>query len=202
MFERRLYYHIDWALLAAILALCALGVVMIDATTADPTARGNSQFVVTQLYAIAIGLGAMVFMLALDYRAFTDKSHLIYLALLGTLLYVLFLGSSRMGARRWIELGPLNLQPSEFAKVGVALVLAKFFGENRGTPGWTDLAIAGALTCVPLALIARQPDLGTAVILVPVLLAVAFLAGMQMRALGVVGLCLLLAAPVVWQFAL
>jgi len=202
MFERRLYYHIDWALLAAILALCALGVVMIDATTADPTARGNSQFVVTQLYAIAIGLGAMVFMLALDYRAFTDKSHLIYVALLGTLLYVLFLGSSRMGARRWIELGPLNLQPSEFAKVGVALVLAKFFGENRGTPGWTDLAIAGALTCVPLALIARQPDLGTAVILVPVLLAVAFLAGMQMRAFGVVALCLLLAAPIAWQFAL
>jgi rod shape determining protein RodA len=202
MFERRLYYHIDWALLAAILALCALGVVMIDATTADPTARGNSQFVVTQLYAIGIGLGAMVFMLALDYRAFTDKSHLIYVALLGTLLYVLFLGSSRMGARRWIELGPFNLQPSEFAKVGVALVLAKFFGENRGTPGWADLAIAGGLTCVPLALIARQPDLGTAVILVPVLLAVAFLAGMQMRAFGVVALCLVLAAPVAWQFAL
>jgi rod shape determining protein RodA len=81
-------------------------------------------------------------------------------------------------------------------------VLAKFFGENRGTPGWTDLAIAGALTCVPLALIARQPDLGTAVILVPVLLSVAFLAGMRMRALGVISLCLLLAAPVVWQFAL
>jgi rod shape determining protein RodA len=201
MFERRLYYYIDWALLAAVLALCALGVVMIDATTADPT-RGNSQLVVTQLYAIVIGLGAMVFMLALDYRTFTDKSHLIYIALLGVLVYVLFLGSARMGARRWIDLGPVNLQPSEFAKVGVALVLAKFFGENRGTPGWIDLAIAGGLTCVPLALIARQPDLGTAVILVPVLLAVAFLAGMRMRALGVVGLCLLLAAPVVWQFAL
>jgi rod shape determining protein RodA len=200
MFEHRLYYHIDWALLGAVLALCALGVVMIDATT-EP-ARGNSQFVVTQLYAIVIGLGAMVFMLALDYRTFTDKSHLIYIALLGTLLYVLFLGSARMGARRWIELGPFNLQPSEFAKVGVALVLAKFFGENRGTPGWIDLVIAGGLTCVPLALIARQPDLGTAVILVPVLLAVAFLAGMQMRALGVVSLCLLLAAPIAWQFAL
>jgi rod shape determining protein RodA len=201
MFERRLYYYIDWALLAAVLALCALGVVMIDATTADPT-RASSPLVVTQLYAIVIGLGALVFTLVLDYRTFTDKSHLIYIVLLGVLVYVLFLGSSRMGARRWIDLGPVNLQPSEFAKVGVALVLAKFFGENRGTPGWIDLAIAGGLTCVPLALIARQPDLGTAVILVPVLLAVAFLAGMQMRALGVLGLCLLLAAPVIWQFAL
>ena len=51
-----------------------------------------------------------------------------------------------MGARRWIPLGVFNLQPSEFAKVGVALVLAKFFGENRGAPAWTDLAIGGALT--------------------------------------------------------
>ena len=53
MFERRLYYHIDWALVAAILALCAIGVVMIDATTADPT-RGNSPFVVTQLTVLTL----------------------------------------------------------------------------------------------------------------------------------------------------
>ena len=201
MFERRLYYHIDWALVIAMLALCGLGVAMIYSTTADPT-RGTSHLYVTQLYAIAIGLGAMVFMLALDYRTFTDKSHLIYLALLGVLLYVFFFGDVQMGARRWISLGPLNIQPSEFAKIGVALVLAKFFGENRGAPGWVDLAIAAALTGIPVLLIAKQPDLGTAVILVPVLIAVAFLAGMQMRVLGVLGLCLLLAAPIVWRFGL
>ena len=51
-----------------------------------------------------------------------------------------------MGARRWIGVGGFNLQPSEFAKVGVALVLAKFFGENRGAPTLTDLAIGGVLT--------------------------------------------------------
>ena len=62
------------------------------------------------------------------------------------LLYVLFFGTVQMGARRWIPLGAFNLQPSEFAKIGVALVLAKFFGENRGAPAWTDLAIAGGLT--------------------------------------------------------
>jgi rod shape determining protein RodA len=201
MFERRLYYHIDWALLLAILVLCGLGVVMIYSTTSDPT-RAASHMYQTQLYAIVIGLVAMVMTLSLDYRAFTDKSHLIYVAMLALLVYVLFFGAVMMGARRWIPLKVVNLQPSEFAKICVALVLAKFFGENRGTPGWTDLAIAGALTCVPLALIARQPDLGTAVILVPVLLAVAFLAGMQMRAFGVVALCLLLAAPIAWQFAL
>src|SRR5438093_4503601 len=133
MFERRLYYHIDWALVLAILALCGLGVAMIYSTTSDPT-RGVSHMHITQMYAIVLGGLAMVVMLALDYRTFLDKSHLIYIGLLGLLLYVMFLGTVQMGARRWIPLGVFNLQPSEFAKIGVALVLAKFYGENRGSP--------------------------------------------------------------------
>jgi len=201
VFERRLYYHIDWALVVALLALCALGVAMIFSTTADPT-RAMSRMYVTQLYAIVLGLGALVFMLTLDYRTFTDKSHIIYIGLLALLIYVLFLGNVQMGARRWIGLRGFNLQPSEFAKVGVALVLAKFFGENRGMPAWTDLAIGGVLTLIPFALIAKEPDLGTAVTLLPVFLAVAYLAGMKMRILGVLFLALLLVAPVAWKFAL
>jgi len=201
MFERRLYYHIDWALVIAALALCTLGVVMIYSTTYDPT-RGTSRMYITQLYAIVLGLGAGVFMLMIDYRAFTDKSHLIYGGICILLLYVLLFGMVQMGARRWIPLRVFNLQPSEFAKVAVALVLAKFFGENRGEPTWTDLGIGAALTVVPLALIAKEPDLGTAVTLLPVFLAVAYLAGMRMRVLGLMFLCLLLAAPVAWKFAL
>jgi rod shape determining protein RodA len=201
MFERRLYLYIDWALIAAIVALCAIGVAMIFSTTSDPT-RGNSHLYITQIYAIVLGFGAMVCTLSLDYRTFTDKSHLLYIGLLAILLYVLFLGTVQMGARRWIPLGGFNLQPSEFAKVGVALVLAKYFGENRGVPTWTDLAVAGGLTCLPLALIAREPDLGTAVTLLPVFLAIAYLAGMRMRILGYMALGLVLIAPVAWKFAL
>jgi rod shape determining protein RodA len=201
MFERRLYFHIDWALLVAVLSLCGIGVAMIYSTTSDPT-RGASHMHVTQLYAIALGLLAMVLTLTIDYRALTDKSHLIYLALLALLLYVMFFGSVQMGARRWIPLKVFNLQPSEFAKVGVALVLAKFFGENRGAPSWTDVAVAGGLTLLPCALIAKEPDLGTAATLIPVFLAVAYLAGMRMRILALIGLCFVLAAPVAWKFAL
>jgi rod shape determining protein RodA len=201
VFERRLYFHIDWALLTAILALCALGVVMIYSTTSDPT-RGTSHMYVTQLYAIGLGLIVMVVMLTLDYRTLSDKSHLIYLALCGLLVYVMLFGMVQMGARRWIPLRVFNLQPSEFAKIGVALVLAKFFGEQRGTPQLTDLAIAGGLTLIPLALIAKEPDLGTAITLLPVFLAVAYLGGMRMRILGILCLCAVLAAPVAWKFAL
>jgi rod shape determining protein RodA len=201
MFERRLYHHIDWALVIAVLALCAFGVATIYSATFDPT-RGASHRSVVQIYAIVLGLLAMLVMLTIDYRAFTDKSHLIYIAILAVLVYVLVFGHEGKGARRWIPLGSFSLQPSEFAKISVALVLAKFFGENRGAPQWTDLAIGGALAALPFALIAKEPDLGTAVTLLPIFLAVAYLAGMQMRILGVMLLAFVLAAPVAWKFAL
>ena len=201
MFERRLYHYFDWALLVAILSLCALGVIMIFSTTSDPT-RGTSHMYVTQLYAIALGLGAMAVTMTVDYRTLSDKSHVTYLALCALLVYVMLFGTAQMGARRWIPLGLFNLQPSEFAKVGVALVLAKFFGEQRGAPGAAELAIAGGLTLIPVALIAREPDLGTAVTLLPIFLAVAYVAGMRMRMLGIMCLCAVLAAPVAWKFGL
>ena len=202
MFERRLYYHVDWVLIGAILVLCALGVAMIISTTADPT-RGNSGLYLTQLSAIALGLIAMAVMISLDYRSLADRSHLLYLAMLGVLVSVLFLGEVQMGARRWLSFGPLNLQPSEFARIALALVLAKFFGDHRGgRPGWREFGIAAALTFAPAFLIARQPDLGTAATLVPALAAVTYLAGMRMRIFAIISLCFVLAAPFAWVYAL
>lgn len=203
MFERRLYYHIDWLMIAAVLALCGIGVAMIYSTTGDPTRGSNSHLYVTQLYAIILGFIAMLVCLAVDYRSLTDKSHLIYLGLLVVLGYVLLFGSAMMGARRWIPLGIFNVQPSEFAKVGVALVLAKFFGENRRSePSASDLLIGGALMAVPLALIAKEPDLGTAATLLPIFLAIAYVAGMRMRILAVLLAVAIVAAPIGWRFAL
>src|SRR5580765_7538809 len=199
MFERRLYHHIDWALVAAIFALCAIGVVMIYSTTSDPT-RGSSHLWVTQLYAIGLGIIAMLVALSLDYRTFTDKSHFIYIGIVVVLVYVLFFGMVQMGARRWFPLRGFNLQPSEFAKIAVALVLAKFLGDNRGAPTPGDLAIGGLLTAIPVLLIVKEPDLGTAVTLLPVFIAVTYLAGMRMRILGVLALIGLLMAPIAWKF--
>jgi rod shape determining protein RodA len=118
-------------------------------------------------------------------------------------MYVLFFGAVRGGSRRWIDFGVVNLQPSEFAKAALALVLAKFFGESRrGAITREDLAIAAAITAVPLILIARQPDLGTAVTLIPVVFAIAYVAGMSMRIVGILALVGVLVAPVAWKFAL
>jgi rod shape determining protein RodA len=198
MLERRLYYHIDWAMLVGILALCAIGLAQIFSATG-----GFTRIYYTQIYGIVLGIVAMAICLTIDYRSLADKSHWIYLGILLLLMYVLFFGAVRGGSRRWIDLGVFNLQPSEFAKAALALVLAKFFGESRrGAITREDLAIAGALTAVPLILVARQPDLGTAVTLVPVGFAIAYVAGMPMRIVGILALAAVLVAPVAWKFAL
>ena len=190
MFERRLYYHVDWAMLGAILALCLIGVVQIYSAT------GGSSLYVTQLYGIAIGFVALVVCLTVDYRSLADKSHFIYLGVIALLVFVLFFGEVRGGSRRWIDFGALNLQPSEFAKAAVALALAKYFGESRrGSVVPSDLLVAGAITAVPFLVIYQQPDLGTAATLLPVLFIVAFAAGMPMRVFGVLALVAVLAAP-------
>ena len=199
MFERRLYFHLDWALIGALMTLCAMGVLMIYSAGQST----NSRLYQAQLSALGLGLMAFLVALSIDYRRLADRSHLIYLALLGLLVYVLLFGVVRGGARRWIPLGFFNLQPSEFARLAVALVLAKFFGESRrGNPTLPDLLIAGGLTLVPLVLIARQPDLGTAVTILPVFVAIVFVAGLPMRILGVFAVVALLAAPIAWKFAL
>ena len=198
MFERRLYHHIDWSMVVALLALCVLGLVMIYSASGGPT-----RVYTTQIYGILLGLVAFGLCLSIDYRTLADKSHWIYLGVLVLLGYVLLFGAVRGGSRRWIDLGVFNLQPSEFVKAALALMLAKHFGEGRrGVATRADLLIAGGITLVPLLMIAQQPDLGTAVTLVPVFLAVAYLAGMPLRIFGVLALAAVLMAPIAWRFAL
>jgi rod shape determining protein RodA len=205
VFERRLYFHFDWLMLAAILAITGIGIAMIYSTTYVTLPDGGhaGPQVRTQIYALAIGLVAFLVFLALDYRLLAEHSLALYGGLCALLLFVLIKGSTQMGAQRWIPIGPFNLQPSEFGRVVVALLLAMFFGENRrGARNSGDLLIGGLFTAIPLVLIAKQPDLGTAVTLIPVFFGIAYLAGLRMRLLAALALAAVLVAPVAWKFAL
>lgn len=203
MFERRLYLHIDWLLLAAVLVLAGIGLVMIYSTTYDVVnGRIGAEFY-KQLYALLLGVVVLAVCLTLDYRTLAEHSLVIYVGIALMLLYVLLFGFAAGGARRWIDLGPMNLQPSEFAKVALALVVATFFSENRrGAGNWYDLAVASVFLLVLAGLIARQPDLGTAVTLVPIFLGVAFVAGMRMKVVAALVALAIVAAPAAWAFAL
>jgi rod shape determining protein RodA len=203
MIERRLYLHVDWALAVAVYLLCIIGVIMVFSASPEVTRPGATPLYATQLAALVLGTLALLVCAGIDYRSLADRSHLIYGGLILLLLYVLVFGVVRGGGRRWIPLPWFNLQPSEFMKLGLALVLARLFGESRRkTPTGHDLAVAAVLTAVPLVLIARQPDLGTAATLVPILIGIAFVAGIRLKVAGALLALAIVASPVVWNYAL
>jgi len=203
MIDRRFLPHIDWVLIGALLTLSAIGLAMIYSATYDPiTDRGGPQLF-RQMWALAIGVVAFVVCLIVDYRVFALHVALIYGGLLVLLVYVLLFGVDAGGARRWIDVGPFNLQPSEFGKMVVALVLAVFYGGlRRGGLRLNDWAIGVAMVAVPFILIAREPDLGTAVTLLPVCLAIMIFAGLRLKVLATLVIIVVLLAPVAWTYAL
>src|SRR5918999_434971 len=206
MFERRLYFHIDWLLLGAVLLLAAIGTAMIYSTTSvrlpDGGAVAGREFW-TQLYAIGLGCIALLVFLTIDYRALAEHSLLLYGGLIAALLFVLFAGDSAGGAQRWIALGPFKLQPSEFGRITLALILAMYFGENRrGARNTSDLVIGGIFALVPFLMIANQPDLGTAATLIPVYLGIAYLAGLRLKFLAIAALAAIVLAPIAWSYGL
>jgi len=201
--DRRLLPHVDVPLLAALLALTLIGVATIYSVTWDRMAGQPGHEFWMQVYALPVGFAALVLCLAVDYRTLAQRSLLIYGALVLALLYVTFFGAVRGGARRWISFGPVNLQPSEFGRIGLALLLAMFFGDSRRTARSTlELVFSGALVAVPCYLIMRQPDLGTAATLLPVYLGAIYLAGLRLRWLGTAALVFTLLSPVIWYYGL
>jgi rod shape determining protein RodA len=203
MFERRLIFHVDWLLLGALLVLTGIGIAMIYSTTYVVVGDHAGPQVRTQTYALILGLIALFVCLVIDYRFLAENSLVLFGGLIALLLFVLFKGSTQFNATRWIEIGRFNLQPSEFGRMVLALILATYFGENRrGARNVGDLVVGGLFTAVPVLLIAKQPDLGTAVTLIPVYFGITYLAGMRLRLLGVVALIAVLMAPLAWQFAL
>ena len=203
MLERRLYRHIDWLLVGALALLCAVGVTMIYSTTYDPLTGAAGPLVSTQLWALGLGLVAFVIMLSVDYRWFSDSWVVIFVGLVALVGYAMLFGTEGGGARRWIDLGAFNLQPSEFARIVVALALATLFADRRrGTQTPEGWMLAIFIVVLPFLLIAQQPDLGTAVTLLPVCFGILMFVGLRLRYVIVLVTVAILASPVAWSYGL
>ena len=203
MIDRRLLPHIDWVLVGVILVLSAIGLAMIYSATYDPTTDRGGPQLSRQMWALALGLVAFVACLVVDYRVLADHAALVYGCLLLLLVYVLFFGVEVGGAQRWIDLGPFNLQPSEFGKISIALVLGVFYADSRrGKRRLSDWVIGAAIVAVPFILIAREPDLGTAITLLPVCLTIMIFAGLRLKFLAAMAIIGVLLTPVAWTYAL
>ncbi|MEZ5319903.1 MAG: rod shape-determining protein RodA [Vicinamibacterales bacterium] len=201
--DRRLLPHLDWWLVAAIVALVSIGLVTIASVNWDPALGQPGPRFWAQLYALGLGLVVMTVALFVDYRVLAQRSVLLYAGLVLALIVVAYLGVVSNGSRRWIRYGGFSLQPSEFGRVVLALVLAMYYGgSRRGARTMSTVVTGGLWLCGLLLLIARQPDLGTAVTLIPVFLGIIYVAGLRMKWLAIAGVVAVLASPLVWTYGL
>ena len=198
MKDRPRVQDFDWTLLAIVGAISGIGVLEIYSST---HASGMAGMQWKQMIWITAGLAGMFLISRIDYHTLMDQAPAFYAFGIFSLLVVLVIGYSRLGAKRWISIGGVaNLQVSELMKLIIIVVLARFFSEVR-TDRLTlrDLVKVALLTIVPVALILKQPDLGTAMVLVPVALVGAFLAGIEWKHLAVGVILIGALIPVGWH---
>ncbi len=176
--------RLDVGMLAAVLALLAGGILFVFSSGYRGPGHPPTALFSRQIAWAAAGMACMVLMAVLDYRRWLGLAWWCYILGLALLIMTLIpgLGVTMYGARRWLDLGFLKVQPAEFAKLAIILVLARFLGSpSRDLKLARHTVIALLLAGVPMLLIMRQPDLGTAQIIPPVTLAMLYVAGVPGR---------------------
>jgi len=188
---------IHFPLVFSVLGLAAVGLLFIYSASF----RDAGDYEAKQLFWIILGLVVLIGVPFIGYRSFLSISFLFYILTLILLVLVDFFGNRHLGAQRWLEFGPVAIQPSEFAKLGALLAVVNFLGSHHPWEGQTKtVSIAVLLLAIPFFLIVKQPDLGTALLFIPMSIVMLYLWGVRKRFLvGVFG-ALALAVPVTWGF--
>lgn len=201
--DLRIRERFDWVLFIVAALIAVIGIVnLYSATRVYSGAR--AEFYVNQVYWLVAGGILAVFAAAIDYRHFERLGYVVYAGGVVCLVLVFVLGRDIRGSARWIQLGSFQFQPSEFMKLGLTIALAKFLHDDPRGEGRTlkDLVIPALLTAIPVLLILRQPDLGTAIILFLVFATTASLMRLQTRSvLWLLG-SLAVALPIAWSYGL
>ena len=198
--DRRLLANVEWPLLVLTILLVACGLMTILSATYEEGRPFSSYFIKQAIWAGA-GLGAMLLALSFDYRKLHRYGYVVYAVAVGTLVVVHFFGTHGGGAQRWISLGPVSLQPSEFMKIALVVVLATNLHRWAGGASLplNKLIAPVALSLIPALLILRQPDLGTAILLGLVVFSILLVAGLPLRVVLIAALVVGPALPYGWQ---
>lgn len=183
-FNWRPLAYFDWPLILVSLVLSGIGLVLIFSATAQMGEAGRS-FVIRQMTWCSLGLVLLAAFLLFDYRLLERWALWLYLIIVVALISVWVLGKATGGSRRWIEFGLMRFQPSEFAKLVVVIVLAKYLHSRAGReyPQLSDLLHPVLLLTLPVVLVLIQPDLGTAAVTTLIAISMILFAGIGRRAL-------------------
>ncbi|MGA3334067.1 MAG: rod shape-determining protein RodA [Terracidiphilus sp.] len=169
----------DWGLLLLVLAMCAISVLEVHSTTVHTR---FASFGSKQMLFIGAGVIGMFIFAKIDYHRLLDWAPWAYGIFLVSLVAVKLVGHKVLGARRWIGIGPVQFQPSEWVKLVLVLAMARYFANLGGRNlTWRDIFKAFALVGVPMILVLIQPDMGTTLTYAPILIAGLFLGGINLR---------------------
>jgi rod shape determining protein RodA len=185
MFRLSSFRDFDWPLLGMVLLLSVISVLEIKSATLHTKFHGFDH---KQIGFLAVGLVLMFLMSLIDYHRLIDIAPWAYGISLVSLVAVLVVGTKVLGGRRWIKFpGGIHFQPSEWVKLILIVSIARFFWGLAGRDlTWGDIGKGFAMVCVPMLLVLKQPDLGTALTYLPILLCGLFLGGIRFKQAAII----------------
>lgn len=199
--NKRYLPYFDWISFGIILLLSCIGLTFVFSTTYQPHAP-YSLFFKKQLFGICSGIVIYFFCSFINARSLSRLGYVLYFATVALLLFTLFKGSIGLGAQRWINLGIIKFQPSELAKFLFPLCLTYYFAhaKDKELPQQSSFIIPLLIMLVSVFLILKQPDLGTALIILFSGLTLFWLIGLRTKYFIIAGFFLCLTAPISWHF--
>ncbi len=201
-FEQEDFRKFNWNLIIVEMILIGIGIWnLVSATGVQDKSLGLYK---TQLLWFGVGLGLTALILLVHYSFFSRVAYVIYFCNLLLLVLVLVAGRSTLGARRWLSFGGIGIQPSEFMKISLVLMLAKYFENDHQFGGYRfrDLILPTILVLIPCGLIALQPDLGTALVILATYASMMLFVKIHPKTLAILALAVIVAAPLAYKFAL
>lgn len=178
MLRKNEIYRIDYVLVSAVMAVIIIGILMIYSAGFDPIDRTNNGLYKRQIVWFIVGFILMLIMTFVRYKSLGDYCLYIYFFVLALVIVTTFFGTPIRNTRAWLTFGYFSIQPSEFMKLAVVIVLAKYLElRERDIHHLRELLVPTAATAVPVLFILMQPDFGTAMVFIPVLFAMLFIGG-------------------------
>jgi rod shape determining protein RodA len=189
--------HLDLPLLTGLILLCGFGLIVLYSASGQDMAQ-----IQRQLIRLGVAFGAMFVLAQIPTSQLRRWSPWLFGIGILLLVAVLVIGQVGKGAQRWLDLGFFRFQPSELAKLAVPMMIAWFLAEKSLPPKWKRLVVAGTLIILPVLLIAKQPDLGTSLLVASAGIFVLFLAGLSWRFIGGMIITAIPSAWVLWEWGM
>ncbi len=188
-------FHIDPPLFIGLIILAFAGLFILYSAS-----NQNTLMLEKQGWRLVLAFVLMLVFAQIPPKRYQEWAPWIFLAVLISLALVLLFGRVDQGARRWLALGPIHFQPSEMMKLALPIMLAWFLAEKPLPPRMSAIFISGIILVIPVLLTAKQPDLGTAIIIGAAGICVLLMAGISWRLLASLGTLFILSTPILWHF--